>query len=409
MLLQQQQRNKIHQNEVNKLLIERQKQQQLSQNSLSIINDIMQSKSLRRTHKQAYEVSQQKIEQLNENINLLTQKHRHEGGFVQSGMKSQDDIALHRSDNRYVKNALAMVGNNARNLHMLNANNSIIMSERRSSMKSTTSSLGSTNTFIMQSSPSSATSLTSLKILPNNVMTHSPRTRVDSTGYSNNPHRYEFDINKNDSPTPSTMSLKQPQMHINTNHQIPLCSQSLKNIKINTENHSPNTQSYHQYSPQIQQQQFFVQNQLMYQHQQQQAQPQQHSSKQFVQQPSQLPPSRQQHPHTQQSDHNKFIHRLHSFNHQMQNDRNYLHMASTNTINHITDDVRMKHLAKQHQAQQASSNHYTVSHSAGLGGYWTINEHNNQRVWISENKFPLSPPNSQSSMVSLISKIWKSI
>lgn len=408
-LLLQQQRNKIHQNEINKLLIERQKQQQLSQNSLSIINDQMQSKSLRRTHKQAFEVSQQKIEQLNESINLLTQKQRHEGGFVQSMMKSQDDIALHRSDNRYVKNALAMVGNNARNLHMLNTNNSISMNERRNSMKSTTSSLGSTNTFIMQSSPSSATSLTSLKILPNNVMTHSPRTRVDSTGYNNNhPQRYDYDIHKNESPTPSTMSLQQPQMHTNINHQIPLCSQSLKNIKINTENHSPNIQSYHhhsaQYSPQIQQQQFFVQNQLMYQHQQ--AQPQQHSSKQFVQ-PLQMPPLRQQQPppHLQQNDHTKFIHRLHSFNHQMQNDRNYLHMASTNTINHITDDVRMKHLARQQQAQQASPNHYTVSHSAGLGGYWTINEHNNQRVWISENKFPLSPPNPnpnphpQSSMV----------
>ena len=55
-LLLQQQRNKIHQNEINKLLIERQKQQQLSQSSLSIINDQMQSKSLRRTHKQAYKV-----------------------------------------------------------------------------------------------------------------------------------------------------------------------------------------------------------------------------------------------------------------------------------------------------------------------------------------------------------------
>ena len=211
-------------------------------------------------------------------------------------------------------------------------------------------------------------------------MNHSPRTRVDSSGFIQ--QRYE-------SPTPSTMSLQHPQMH---NHQLPLCSQSLKNIKINTENHSPNMlQSYQhipsQYSPQITQQQFLTQNQMVYQ--QQQAQPQIKTAQS----------SARQH---QQNDHSKFIHRLHSFNHQMQQDRNYMHMASTNTINHITDDVRMKHMAKQQQTlqqQQASPNHFTVSHSAGLGGYWTMNEHN-QRVWVSDVKYPLSPPIQSHSMVS---------
>lgn len=383
-----QQRNKAHQNEINKLLIEKQKQKQMLQNSLGIINDPMQSKSLRRTHKQAYEASQHKIEQLNESINVLAQQQ-----CELMSQKSQDDIALHRSDNRFVKNALAMVGNNAKNLHMLNTNNSAIMSERRNSMKSTTSSLGSMNTFIIQSSPSSATSLNSLKTL-SNVMNHSPRTRADSSSYSqsSNQHQFDYDAHKNESPTPSTMSLQQMSMHAsnNVNYQIPLCSQSLKNIKINTENHSPNMQSYHyqqqaQYSPQIQQQQFFAQSQQnMY--------PPQQKMKQYPQ--PQQPQSRQV--YNQQTDQTKFIHRLHSFNHQMQHDKNFLHMASTNTINHITDDVRMKYLARhqqqhQQQAQQASPNHYTVSHSAGLGGYWTINE-NNQRVWVSENKFPLSPP-----------------
>lgn len=329
-------------------------------------------------------MSQQKIEQLNENINILAQK-RYELVVT----KAQDDIALHRcdrSDNRYVKNALAMVGNNARNLHMLNANNNIDMSERRNSMKSTTSSLGSSNTFIVQSSPSSATSLTSLKTLPNNVMSHSPRTRADSNGF--NHQRYE-------SPTPSTMSLQHPQMHNNINHQIAVCSQSLKNIKINTENHSPNIpQSYNhasQYSPQ---KQIFVQNQMMYQ--QQQAQPQMKTSQHSPMFSSSS--SRQQIP--QLNDHSKFIHRLHSFNHQMyQPERIY--MASTNTINHITDDIRMKHMTKQYeqQQQQASPNHFTVSHSAGLGGYWTVNEHN-QRVWASDVKYPLSPPIQSHTMVS---------
>lgn len=371
---QQQQQRKIHQNEINKLLIEKQKQQQLSQTSLSIINDPMQSKSLRRTHKQAYELSQQKIEQLNENLSHL-QIHQQ-----QIHVKAQDDIDLHRSDNRFMKNALAMVGN-TRNLHMLNVSNTMSMSERRNSMKSTTSSLGSSNTFIIQSSPSSATSLTSLKTLPNNIgmAMHSPRTRQDGT-FS----RYEFEVHKgNDSPTPSTMSMQHPSPQIN--HQIPLCSQSLKNIKINTDHHSYHHPQQQQYSPQIHQQQspqYYVQNNnsnnnnFVYQ---QQAQPQTQSSQHFAPPPRQIPP---------QNEH-KFLQRLHSFNHQLQHDRNHLIGSSLNS-----EDARTKTVPKY----QVSPNHYTVSHSAGLGGYWTINEHN-QRVWIADTKYPLSPPNQNSNMV----------
>ncbi|KAL7047460.1 hypothetical protein ACKWTF_002923 [Chironomus riparius] len=371
--------NNLHQNEINKLLIEKQKHQQLSQTSLSIINDPMQSKSIRRTHKQAYDMSLQKIEQLNENINAL-QRHDMNVYPTMTNMKAQDDIDLHRSDNRFMKNALAMCGNNARNLHMLNTANTLMMSERRNSMKSTTSSLGSSNnTFIhIQSSPSSATSLTSLKTLPNNPMAHSPRTRQDG--------RYEFEIHKNsESPTPSTMSMQHPPT-VQINHQLPLCSQSLKNIKINTENHSPNIQSYHhnihaQYSPQLQSQpqhspQFYnVQNNQSFIYQQQPTPPQQSQQHTL--------PTRQ---HIPPNEH-KFIQRLHSFNHQMQSDKNYL------IGNSLNDDVRLKQLPKY----QASPNHYTVSHSAGLGGYWMVNEHN-QRVWVSESKYPLSPPNQNSNM-----------
>lgn len=364
------------QNEINKLLIEKQKQQQLSHTSLSIVNDPMQSKSLRRTHKQAYEVSQQKIEQLNENINHLQ---RHDlNVYPTTNMKAQDDIDLHRSDNRFMKNALAMCGNNTRNLHTLNTANLIMMSERRNSMKSTTSSLGSSNTFIhIQSPPSSATSLTSLKTLPNNPMAHSPRTRQDG--------RYEFEIHKSsESPTPSTMSMQHPPTS-QINHQIPLCSQSLKNIKINTENHSPNIQSYHnvhaQFSPQLQMHhspQFYNVQSQHFVYPQQSAPQQQHTL-----------PTRQ---HSVAGNEHKFIQRLHSFNHQMQNDKNYL-MGSTTS--NIDEGSRIKPVPKY----QASPNHYTVSHSAGLGGYWTINEHN-QRIWVSESKYPLSPPSQNSNMVS---------
>lgn len=332
-------------------------QQQISQASFRIANDPLQSKSIRRTHRQTYETSQQKLAQLNEEITMV-QRQR-----APTRPLSQDDIDLHhRSENRYVKNALAIVGNNAKNLQLLNANNA--MSERRNSMKSTTSSLGSSNTFIVQASPSSASSLTSLKTIPNNGNMESPRTRHDSSS-----NRFDYDFHhKNESPTPSNFSLQSPQI---INNQIPLCSQSLKNIKINTDNHSVSSQEfYNNFTNQ--------QNQFL-------------SSPQFANQPHLSPQGRVLHP----SD-NKFIHRLHSFHQQFQHDMQQKHMMVAKEA--LQEDLRMRqHLKTQTLNNNHSPNHYTPAHSAGLGGFWTINE-NNQRMWIPDSKYPLSPP--QTNMVS---------
>lgn len=343
--------------EINRLLLQRQMQQQISQASFRIANDPLQSKSIRRTHRQTYETSQHKISQLNEEITMV-QRQR-----VSTRLLSQDDIDLHhRSENRFVKNALAIVGNNAKNLQLLNASNA--MSERRNSMKSTTSSLGSSNTFIVQTSPSSASSLTSLKTIPNNGNMGSPRTRLDS-----NSNRFEYEIHhKNESPTPSNFSLQSPQ---NINHQIPLCSQSLKNIKINTDNHSVSSQEfYNNFTNQ--------QNQFM-------------SSSQYAHQPHLSPQGR-----VLQANDNKFIHRLHSFHQQFQYDMQQKHMMVAKEA--LQEDLRMRqHLKTQTLNNNHSPNHYTTAHSAGLGGFWTINE-NNQRMWIPDSKYPLSPP--QTNMVS---------
>lgn len=323
-------------------------QQQISAASFRIANDPLQSKSIRRTHKQTYETSQQKISLLNENLNMVSRR--------QSRPLSQDDIDLHRSENRFVKNALAMVGNNAKNLHILNANNA--MSERRNSMKSTTSSLGSSNTFIVQASPSSASSLTSLKTLPNNGNMGSPRIRHEG---NNNNTRFDYDFHhKNESPTPSNFSLQSPQ---GVTHQLPLCSQSLKNIKINTDNHSISSQEYFNFNNQ---QQFM-------------------SSQQFAHQPLLTPPGRPLHPSE-----NKFIHRLHSFHQQYQHDMQQKHLMVAKEA--LQEDIRIRQMVKaQTLNNNHSPNHYTPAHSAGLGGFWTINDHN-VRVWIPDSKYPISPP-----------------
>lgn len=342
--------NVLNDDEINKLLLQRQMQQQISQASFRIANDPLQSKSIRRTHKQTYEASQQKISQINESIHMIQRQQR-------PVSLSQDDIDLHRSENRYLKNALAMVGNNAKNLHILNANNA--MSERRNSMKSTTSSLGSTNTFIVQASPSSASSLTSLKTLPNNNSgMGSPRSRHENS----NTNRFEYEFHqKNESPTPSNFSLQNPQI---VNHQLPLCSQSLKNIKINGDNNSISSQEY--YNNYTNQHNQYISNQSF----------------------SHLSPQNRL---AQSSDNNnKFIHRLHSFHQQFQHDMQQKQLIAAKEAMHDETRIRQLHKA-QTMNNRHSPNHYTPAHSSGLGGYWTINE-NNQRVWIPDSKYPLSPP-----------------
>lgn len=354
----------IHnQDDVDKLLREKHIQEQISHASLRVASDPMQSKSMRRTHKQTYETSQHKISQLNENLIAIRQRQ-------QQSRMSQDDIDLHKSDNKYVKNVLA------RNLNVLNLN-SAGMSERRNSMKSTTSSLSSSNTFIIQSPPpSSATSLTSLK--PN-----TPRVRHDSC----NTNRFDYDFtHKNDSPTPScSVSLQNPYT---VNHQNPAsCSQSMKNIKINTDNFSPGGQSFSNAS---------LNQQNTYQQQQQQQIYLMNQATQQMHQAHQLQVTRaiqQQQQQQQQINDNKFIHRLHSFNQHLQQEKHF--MAHQELLQQANDEARMRNAPKIIQTTTPlhySPNHYTPSHSAGLGGYWTVNENNGQRVWCTDSKYPLSPP-----------------
>jgi len=334
-----------------RMLLEKQIQEQIAQASFRLAQDPNMSKSIRRNHKQTYEQSQQKISQLSDNISTLRQRRQ----SPVAKQISQDDIDLHRSpDNRFMQ-ATAVV--NPRNLNMLNMNNQISLSERRNSMKSTTSSLGSSsNTFIVQSPPSSATSLTSLKPSTNNIQR--TRTRHDSCSTS----RFESEYHKTESPTPSHLSLQHPQ-HVNVNQQLPLCSQSMKNIKIHESPLSPNALNYLNIHA----------NQQAYM-----TAPQNLHALQFNQQ--QASRAMQQHAVDY-----KFLHRMHSFNHQVQHESSMRHESSPQ----IPQQQVHYNNNKIPPPMNFSPNHYTPS-TAGLGGYWLVNE-NNQRVWCTD-KLPLSPP-----------------
>jgi hypothetical protein len=179
----------------------------------------------------------------------------------------------------------------------------------------------------------------------------SPRLRNESA------NRFDYDFHpKNESPTPSNFSLQSPPQ--NHHPQLPLCSQSLKNIKINTGD-----------SQSICSQEFY--NSYANQH------------SQYINGQQQM-----QHAHLspQGRPENKFIHRLHSFQQQFQHDMQNQMKAQ------LQEDIRMRQMQKaQTLNNHHSPNHYTASHSAGLGGYWTINE-SNQRIWVSDKQYPLSPP-----------------
>jgi hypothetical protein len=270
---------------------------------------------------------------------MLQRVDKDHNSYVNS-TKSVDDINIHRR----IKDTLPMVGNNSKNLYLLN-NNSSLNSERRNSMRST-SSHGSSNTFIVQASPSSASSMTSLKTLN----TH--QSGVLSVNH-NEIETYEYDYRlRNESPLSLLRSTNQyPQ-----NSLIPQNKNIyMNNINVNTEsNLHINGRDYsNQFSP-------------SHYHQ-------------FFQQPSS--PCR--------TIENKPISRKASYHQQ----NSYESYTKQKNKDKFMEDSRSKQLqrAQTMSGHHNSPNHYTPAHSQGLGGYWTINDHN-QRIWVSDNnKFPISP------------------
>ncbi|XP_053676485.1 myb-like protein Q [Anopheles nili] len=134
--------------DINKLLLEKQIQQQISEASLRLANDSGQPKSVRRTHKQNFEMAQQKLLAINQNLSVLKKRQQQQKEQQQQQQKEQrqqlqqqgqhlndhkltarDDIDLHKTAqaNRFRSNS--------------NSSSMLIhLSERRNSVKSNTSS-----------------------------------------------------------------------------------------------------------------------------------------------------------------------------------------------------------------------------------------------------------------------------
>jgi hypothetical protein len=270
-----------------------------------------------------------------QNQNQMLQRLDNDHSSYLNTPKSVDDINIHRR----MKETFSMIGNNSKNLFLLN-NNSNLNPERRNSMRST-SSHGSSNTFIVQASPSSASSMTSLKTL--NTL------QSGVLGINHNEIEtleYEYRL-RNDSPLSVSRSSNQyPQNKSVYINSINVCTES--NLMMNGREYS------NQFSP-------------SHYHQ-------------FFQRPAS--PCR--------TIENKSISRKSSYHQQ-----NSYDSQSKQTISKVKEQFIEDSRQKQLQRAQTihghhSPNHYTPAHSQGLGGYWTINEHN-QRVWVSDNKYPMSP------------------
>lgn len=268
--------------------------------------------------------------------NRLLQRNENDPNSYVNPPKSVDDINIHRR----MKETLAIVGNNTKNLYLLN-NNSNLNSERRNSMRST-SSHGSSNTFIVQASPSLASSMTSLKTL------NTLQSGVLSINH-NDIETFENDYRlRNDSPLSISRSSNQC---LPTNKNL-----YLNNINVCTDsNFMLNNREYsNQFSP-------------SHYHQ-------------FFQQPAS--PIR--------TIDNKPISRKPSY-HQTSSYESQTKQTVPKVKEQFIEDTRTKQLQRaQTMSGHHSPNHYTPAHSQGLGGYWTINEHN-QRIWVSDNKYPISP------------------
>uniref|UniRef100_A0A182SG43 Cytohesin Ubiquitin Protein Inducing domain-containing protein n=1 Tax=Anopheles maculatus TaxID=74869 RepID=A0A182SG43_9DIPT len=87
--------------DINKLLLEKQIQQQISEASLRLANDTGQPKSVRRTHKQNYEMAQQKLLAINQNLSVLKKRQQQKELQQQKDQQQQQQQAQQQANEHH--------------------------------------------------------------------------------------------------------------------------------------------------------------------------------------------------------------------------------------------------------------------------------------------------------------------
>ncbi|XP_050076842.1 DNA N6-methyl adenine demethylase-like [Anopheles maculipalpis] len=126
--------------DINKLLLEKQIQQQISEASLRLANDTGQPKSVRRTHKQNYEMAQQKLLAINQNLSVLKKRQQQKEQQQKDQQAQQQENDQHRPTSR---DDIDLHKTAQVNRFRSNSNSSSMLmhlSERRNSIKSNNSS-----------------------------------------------------------------------------------------------------------------------------------------------------------------------------------------------------------------------------------------------------------------------------
>lgn len=95
--------------EINKLLLGKQIQQQISEASLKLANDLSQTKSIRRTHKNNYESAQQKLITINQSLSALKKRQNCDVAaptqmVYQTQFKQASPILKNMTDTKYATN-----------------------------------------------------------------------------------------------------------------------------------------------------------------------------------------------------------------------------------------------------------------------------------------------------------------
>lgn len=95
--------------EINKLLLGKQIQQQISEASLKLANDLSQTKSIRRTHKSNYEAAQQKLISINQSLSALKKRQNCDVAGTtsmafQTQFKQGSPILKNMTDTKYATN-----------------------------------------------------------------------------------------------------------------------------------------------------------------------------------------------------------------------------------------------------------------------------------------------------------------
>ncbi|XP_031626771.1 hybrid signal transduction histidine kinase M [Contarinia nasturtii] len=394
-----------NEDDINQLLLSKKIQQQISQASLKLANDATQTKSIRRAHRQNYEVAQQKIQSINQTLSFIRSRANAES------INSRDDINLNNNLGYATINNVINGSKNHRNdikskqhlnVSSISLENNNIMSERRNSAVSTGSASQYLAANALKSRPrcdsyggqtsnvqnyATATTTKSDKMLHSPTYAYQQQVQIPHLHYKSHADKIAYVTNAVANAAPNA----NPNANNNGNAMASPKYGRLKPLTVDTGSinesyyYPPSGSANHQHRS------HFQQHYTQHQHQ--------HRHSPYTTSRAHLTPTKVKHTPSQhlhintkppisddeEDDIAGQYATLLTLSDQLKPGSVHQDIENQDTDTHYTEILCRKPsaplpLTERNQFQTKDVN--VVTKSQGLGGYWTTNE-NNERVWLS--------------------------